>query len=550
MTTIGSSWSNRPIELITIADNIVAPDQAPALLLVSGLDGSRPSSVAMVAEAAKQLLESPESFKGIKYYIIPCANPDALLGASHQTDAHANRNSRPVDEDRDGNIDEDAPRDINGDGAITMMRRICPPANDPPTHLPDPGEPRLMRTPDQSKDQRASHTLYVEGFDADHDGLIAEDAVGGVDIDRNFPHRWQEFDPSAGRTQLSEPESQAIARFVLEHPNIIGAIIVGRCDTLVKIPDAQAKDSTGRTPLALDGDDKPIWDLFGGKWRELSGQSRAAEADLSGSLALWLYAHRGIPAFAVQGWGRPDASPPPPPVAVLVPAPVAPATTESAPTAGASGSEAILAPSALPLPTAPVAASEKPMDEESAGWLAWSDRDQAHAGFIEWTPFEHPTLGAVEIGGFRAGFRTDPPPPEVSRVGKALADFLKEISSRKPLLKVVNVTSSARSDGMYEIEAEVINEGWLPTATAMGRANRQAEPVIVRLSLPKERILSGQRVTIIDGLAGAGGRKSFRWLVAARANEPVTIDVQWKPSGTQRVSIIGETVSVSKEVMP
>ncbi len=548
IVTIGKSWSGQPIEAIALSENILDADKKPAILLVSGLDGSRPSSVAIAVASAKKLLEKPEILRGTTVYVIPCANPDAYWGTSIETDGRANRNARPVDEDRDGHVDEDPPRDINGDGAITMMRRLNPPANDPPTHLQDPGEPRLMRTPDAAKDQRATYSMYTEGLDSDHDGLIAEDDVGGVDIDRNFPHRWPEFNPTAGQFQLSEPESQALVKFVLEHPRIIGALVIGRWDNVVKTPDSKGRDITGKTPLALDPGDTATWEEMGRKWRELSGQSRSTECDPSGSLALWLYAQLGIPTFATQAWGRPDPSPLPPtpaaPAAPVTPAVTTPAVTTAEPVPAAP---AVAAPAA---PIAPVKTPEKPADEDAAGWLTWSDRDQGSRGFLPWTSFNHPTLGPVEIGGFRFGFRTDPPPSEIPKLGDAVAAFLGELATRQPKVSLRNVTSRMTAPGIYEVEAEIVNDGWLPTVTEMGRTNHQPVPIIVRLSTPKDRILSGQRVNIVDGLAGAGGRKSFRWLIQTPSSEPIILEATWKPSGIYRASISGEKVTLPTEVIP
>jgi len=104
--------------------------------------------------------------------------------------------------------------------------------------------------------------------------------------------------------------------------------------------------------------------------------------------------------------------------------------------------------------------------------------------------------------------------------------------------------------GIYEIEAEIVNDGWLPTVTEMGRINHQPVPIIVRISTPKDRILSGQRMTIVDGLTGAGGRKSFRWLVQSSSSEPIILEANWKPSGTYRASITGEKVTLPSEVIP
>lgn len=509
MRPIGRSFSGEPIEVLVISENVLNSEMKPAVLLVGGLDGNRPSSVAVSVEAAAHLLGGAELLKTTTFYIIPCANPDAFAFTGARCADMAGRNLRPVDEDRDGRIDEDRPQDINADGAITMMRRIDPPADDPATHLPDPADSRLMRAADSTKDLRATHTLYREGLDCDQDGLIAEDGIGGVDIDCNFPHRWQEFDRTAGSTQLSEPESQALTQFVLDHPRIIAALIIGRWDNLTKTPDSNAKDITGRTPLALDQGDQPVWEEMGKRWRELSAQTRSEPCDPSGSFALWLYAHRGIPTFATQLWGRPEASPLPPPPP---------------------------APSDAPQPAQPAAVST-PADAEAAGWLAWNDRDQAGRGFVAWTAFEHPTLGKVEIGGFRVGFRSDPPASELARLARAVTDFLGELATKQPRVTLRNITARPIAAGVIELQAQLVNEGWLPTTSFMGRVNKQTAPIIVRLSTPKDHLLSGQRVTIVDGLAGAGGQQSFRWIIRTDPAQPTAIEVMWEPMGTQRTEI-------------
>ena len=533
IVAIGKSWTGLPIEALVLSENFLNAEKQPAILVVSGLDGSRPSSVAVAVAVAAKLLASPTTMHGTTFYIVPCGNPDAFLESQMASAQRANRNAHPTDEDRDGRVDEDRPSDINGDGAITQMRRLAPPPNDPPTHLPDPADPRLMRTPDATKDLRATQTLSIEGLDADLDGLIAEDDLGGVDIDRNFPHLWQEFDRTAGVTQLSEPESQALVRFVLDHPRIIGALVIGRWESLAKLPDARAKDITGKTPLALDSADQAIWEEMGKRWRELSLQARCEESDPAGSLALWLYAHRGIPTFATQLWGRPD------------PSPLPPATPAATPTAAdTTAADTTAAPPTPPTPP------PTPFNAEDSLWLQWSDRDQSGRGFLPWTPFDHPTLGKVEIGGFRAGFRSDPPASEIPRLADAVATFLGEFAAKQPRVVLRNVITRVPAPGLLEVEAEIVNEGWLPTASAMGKINKQPSPIMVRLSTPKDRLLSGQRVTKVEALAGAGDRKHFRWIIRTIPGELTALEVVWKPAGTQRIEIAPDATTSATTVTP
>jgi hypothetical protein len=528
LRTIGHSFGGKPIEMLVVSENIAAADSRPAILLVAGTDCDRPSSVGILVDVARRLIADPTLMRGCTFYVLPCANPDALLDTSPRAASSLSRNGRPVDDDRDRRVDEDPPRDVDGDGRILTMRRIAPPASDPPTHLPDPADPRLMRAPDAAKGLRATHTLYTEGLDTDLDGKVAEDATGGVDYDRNFPHRWREFDPMAGAYPISEPETRALAQFVVDHPRIVGAIVASRWDNLIAIPDAKPKDITGKTPMALHPDDQPMLEELAKVWKDASGQNRGQEADPSGSLALWLYVHQGIPTCATQLYGRPDPTPLPPP-------PPPPAPVEGA---------------VPPPPPATPPPAPKAADEEAAQWLLVSDRDRGGSGFVPWRAFDHPTLGKVEIGGFAPGFRTDPPASEHERIAGAVTTLASSLAQRAPKVELTNITSRTLSPGVVEIECEVVNNGWLPTATAMGRANRVPLPVIVRLSVPKQVIEHGQRVTIVDGLEGNGGRRAFRWIVRAQPGERIAVEAQWVPQGMIRALVLDGVVQTTQEVLP
>ena len=46
-------------------------------------------------------------------------------------------------------------------------------------------------------------------------------------------------------------------------------------------------------------------------------------------------------------------------------------------------------------------------DPKQKALLAFSDKDLQGAGFVAWTPFKHPQLGDVEIGGFAPYARDD-----------------------------------------------------------------------------------------------------------------------------------------------
>lgn len=473
--TIGTSREGRPLEVVVLGD----PDSSrrrPALLLVGGMDGSNLASTDQVlASLAALAREAPELLDQIRVYAIAVANPDARA-AAFATGHPRRTNLREVDADRDGATAEDPPRDLDGDGLVTSMRRVAPPGRTA-THVIDADDPRIVRPARRDKVDKAeiaTHEVFIEGADLDGDGAIAEDGTDGVDLDRNFPHRWPEFAPDAGPFQLSEPESLAIATFVRAHPEITSAVVFGRHDVLASFPDTRDMDATGRTPMVYLEDDHALYRDLSRLWKESTRIEKSANADLAGSLVLWLANHRGIAAVAANGWSRPE--PPPPPEGTPPP-----------PETGAP---------------------------DDAAWLRVSDALRGGRGFVAWKAFAHPTLGEVEIGGFAPFFRESPTAAEAAELATKSAAFVKALAARRPHVTASPLRVERLADGLARLELRVANEGTLPTTTAMGARTDVVPPVVVRLSVAPDDVLGGRRVEKIERLA-PGEARDFTWIVRA-----------------------------------
>jgi murein tripeptide amidase MpaA len=541
---IGASRQGRGLHVLTLAANQANAANQPAMLITAGLDARHRVGVETALRIARRLLnEHAEALENTTVYIIPCVNPDGMEYNLGKVSFGHGLTLRVMDEDRDGAADEDGPADLNGDGYITMMRRANPPLDDVATHMADPVEPRLLKKPSAEKGERAVYSVYVEGHDADGDGKIAEDGPGGVELEKNFMHRWPEFDLRAGPTQICEPESAALAKFVLDHRNIVVAINYGRHDNIINVSDGKAKDLSGQAPKDLDEADVEYYRELSKVYKDLTGQQRAVSEDTGGALHAWLYAQRGIPSFAINVWGRPDALKP----------------EEEAQSQAASQSETQPAsrPEQSQTQTATAPASEtksdakaqagadakqekkkdepKPADAEAAAWLEYSDRDRNKQGFIEWQPFNHPTLGSVEVGGFVPGFRMNPPADQLDTLAEKQTAFVVELLKRKPALTTEGPIVTRLGEGVYEIRFGVKNEGYLPTATSIARKARSIMPTIVKLSLPIESILSGDRVSRAWGIGGSGERISHRWIVRMNDGASASIDINNPQLGAQTV---------------
>jgi len=87
----------------------------------------------------------------------------------------------PWDSDRDGILDEDPPEDLNGDGAITVMR-IRDETGQMKTSTLDK---RLLTT--RKEYEKGEYRTLSEGIDNDNDGRFNEDDIGGINVNRNYP---------------------------------------------------------------------------------------------------------------------------------------------------------------------------------------------------------------------------------------------------------------------------------------------------------------------------------------------------------------------------
>ena len=564
---IGRSVGGVPIRAMTVSVESSATETKPGILIVAGLDAHHRSSSQAVLATLRSILADNESSLPDMHtlYVVPLANPDAFDARVNDLEASAGRNARPLDDDRDGVADEDAPKDLDSDGVITSIRRgNIPPSEGTPTWMADAVEPRLMRKPDAAKGEAATFAIGPEAIDVDGDGLLGEDGPGGCDPDRNFPARWKEFDVLSGSAPLSEPEAMALAQFVHQHPNIGAVLVVGRQDTLVKAPDSSGRGTDG--PVALESADAAIWNDLGTWWREKSAQKRARDATIDGSFLLWAYQHRGLPSFGCQLWGRPDAPPPAlgepaaaspsAPVTPDAPAIVPPADGGAAPGAGPGrgaggppgGSRGggrggrFRAGGDAPQRAAGDAGTTASIEPEAAEWLKWLDRAEID-GFADWKSVEHPTMGAVEVGGFRPGVLSEIPADQAEKAASDLKALLTEIAVRLPRLDLGMPVVTTLGPGLYRIDLSLTNTGRFPSLTQMGVVNGIQPTPVIRISVPLERIVSGRPVIRAGALPGLGGREDLSWIVRAEPGELIVVEASMPLTGKQRIQIRDGTVA-------
>jgi hypothetical protein len=174
---------------------------------------------------------------------------------------------------------------------------------------------------------------------------------------------------------------------------------------------------------------------------------------------------------------------------------------------------------------------------EETAWLTYSDTLRNGEGFIEWKEFDHPQLGMVEIGGWVPYFKTTPPIEEVYEITNSQTEFLLDLASKLPDVKLEAPIIKKLSANLWEVKVSVRNDGWLPTGTAMAKKNKRARPYIVRLEVQNDVILSGRKVHRIWDLAGGGTRKWFTWIIQGSPNENIDITLFSEKFGNETISL-------------
>jgi hypothetical protein len=415
--------------------------------------------------------------------------------------------------------------------------------------------------------------MYTEGIDNDGDGKYNEDGIGGVDLNKNFMHGYQYHGDGAGHWQLSESESKALADFVLTHQEIAAIIVYGQHDTLSKPFVENGKDKAG-APKKLAEDDVEMYKIISEKFVELTELKDVEQPNWDGSFIAWAYAQYGVPSFSTSLWTRPtventkeekdketkgseEPSQENSQDEELTPSGVGDISQETMDelfqAAVAAGhidggeensdmtltvEEAEMFCKMLGIEVRRVK-SEKSSSKASssdAKWLKYSDTLRDGVGFVDWTPFEHPQLGQVEIGGWAPYFKTLPPTNEIDSITEKQVAFLIDTASRLPKVRLSTPSIKKLGNGLWEVKVAVINDGWFPTGTAMAKKNKRARPFVLRLGVPNESIVSGRKVNLIWALDGKGTRKWYKWILQGKSNEKIDLTLYSEKFGTKIIT--------------
>jgi len=498
ISSIGTSYEGRDIWCATMTARATGPaEHKPAVYVDGNIHATEVSASSACLYFLWQTLQGygtdPEVRRCLDtraFYVIPRLNPDGpeLYLRDNPRSVRSSVRPYPYDEEPIGGLKVE---DIDGDGRVLTMRV-------PDSHgawkISD-RDPRLMVRRDPTEVGGTYYRLLPEGRVDDYDGIILniQRTPEGLDLNRNYPAHWrtEQEQHGAGPFPTSEPEVRAAVAFITSHPNIIAGVAFHTYSGVLLRPYGTQSDES------MPAEDLWAYQSIGDKGLELTGYPAISvyhdfryhpKEVITGVFDDWLYDHLGAFGWTVEIWcPQREAG--------------IPAFGPGKPEGGYRFIDWY---------------RDHPADDDLK-LLHWNDTALDGKGFVPWTPFEHPDLGAVEIGGWDTAYCWRNPPPEL--LEKEIARFpewLRWQALISPRLTLDRFTCEPLGDGTYKLTLVVDNEGWLPTyGTKKALERGSARPVIAEITLPEGASLEiGQLRTELGHLEGRNGKSaaSIGWM--------------------------------------
>jgi hypothetical protein len=450
LQSLGKSYGDRDMWLLTIS-NFKHGQLAdkPTFWIDGGIHANEIQSVEVVLYTAWYLLEAygrnplvTRLLDERAFFLLPMLSPDSRdAHLERPNTTHSPRSGqRPVDDDRDGLVDEDGADDLDGDGSITMMR-----IRDPNGRLiPHPKFPNLLI--DAPPDEPGQYVaLGQEGIDNDGDGRVNEDADGYYDPNRDWPWNWQPsyVQPGASKYPLAILENRMVADFIMAHPQIAGAQSYHNAGGMILRGPGAKDDRYDRADIA-------VLDVIGKRGAEiLPGYRYINIADdlyeVYGGEVDWFYAMQGVFTFTNElftgfNFFRKASE-------------------------GFFGS-----------------------DED----LHTFDRYLLFGGgIVPWHEVDHPLYGKIEVGGMTKNWVRQPPSFLLEEECHRNMAFTLYHADQMPQVEVQSIEAKPLPGGLTEVTAVIANHKVIPTHAAADVQHRITPPDRVTITGPAIDVVLG-----------------------------------------------------------
>jgi len=455
-----------------------------------------------------------EALRTRTFYVVPRVNPDGVEWVLADDPQFRRSSVRPWpwrDAHRAPGLHE---RDMDGDGRILSMRIADPNGG----WMPFADDPRLMvRVPaDGAPVGTQRYRMLYEGELVDFDGFTipTPPPPQSLDMNRNFPAGWGTSVTGSGDHPLSEPEIDALVRAIVARRNICGYNAYHTSGGVLLRPSSTQPDSS------LPPADVWAWKHLGEKGAALSGYTVHSVYEdftfdrsdtMSGAADDWVYEHLGIIGWTTEFWDV-----------------IQQAT-------GTKGGNHIW--------------YVGPTTDEEVAVYRWAVANHPET-YADWTPFDHPQLGAIEIGGWNEVFLwSNAPGTRLLDEVRPHAEFAVYQAMTSPRLEVLHATATALGGDTFRVEVGIANTGWFPTYVSQkARKDNLVLPIVAELS--GATVLGSPARLEVGQLGGrlelqfhygkndgTPDRTLVGWVVQAAAGTTVSVTVSHQRAGSQQVSI-------------
>lgn len=445
-------------------------------------------------------------------YVVPRISPDGA--ETYLTTPYSIRSVNRVHNPENGGIRSE---DLDGDGVIRMMRIPTPYG----AWKKDKDDSSIMAKRDPGDADGDFYDIYVEGnfeaFDGD-ENLKEKKEDWSLDFNRNYPYGWfpENRQAGAGKYPLSNPETKAMADWIIEHPNIGGVSTNHTSGGIILYPPGT------RPSTAVSEKDINQFVEIGNMGKEELGYEPLNIYDSfiadpanydSGAFDDWCYQSQGIVAYTVELWDLAKR---------------------------------------VGVPLVWNARNKESAQDELKRFVAcmkWV-KENAPEYYEDWKPFHHETFGDVEIGGFNFKFsQQNPPESFLNGVLEQMTRFMIRFAQSMPRLTIDTLTSEKVSDDIYKVTAVVGNLGYLPT-NLTEEAKKLNISKEVEVTISGGKVISGLEKTKIGNLEGYGStstgtnfygnistdynakaRKKLTWVVRAKSGTEITVSCAQEKSG-------------------
>lgn len=531
LASIGKSGEGRDIWVVTVTNQATGPDsEKPAYYIDANIHAAEVMTSSAALATIEHLLSHYEHDSVVRrlldetaLYVIPRI---AVDGAEQflTTSTAVRSTETPFPPDMpDSAYDGLEPQDLDGDGLIGSMR-VQDPAG--PWKISERDD-RIMLRREPGEYGGEYYFVHPEGLIRNWDGgrITIAPSRAALDFNRNFPADWQPHwaQTGSGAYPLSEPETRAVAGFLLAHRNIHGAQLHHTAAGMILRASARYEDA--KIPKL----DRRAYEVIGAMGEASTGFRCLSPFHANpyqpgqpsyGVQSDWLYDHLGIISFMTELWGLAHRA-------------------------------GLPSDNYLDL-------EEARTEEHDLMILRLFDEEAGGRGFTRWRPFEHPQLGPVEIGGLEVKFGLlNPPGPLLARDLERIVPFTAGAMGTAPRLRIIDSGAEQIAPGAYRVWVNVGNEGFLPTCgSERERTAGLGQPLSAQVTLPPgARLLPGSAAATqeLEHLAGRVNqytslhltarypnlsRGHVEWLVAAPEGSELGVMVQGEKAGARRSTVI------------